>query len=274
MCQCRRASRRTGRQTALAARLINGIPTPHGRCIVRVSFAAVWPRQHRAVVPGALIPAVCLACRIPGMALLDRRPDSPAAFAIWLVSHTGRSLLPPARPPAYWERRRRSVISLCHWLPPIGISSPKRWRKTPIVPTSPSGASEQTKARPGSRKPGRAFDPPVHPRPGRSEQSKRRDAGLHLDKSMLETSRHVTSLGSGDDGPARPRELPSTACLSRRPPMPRRPSAGPRSSKSAAAQTWRRGTSSTSCTMLLADSRCSDTSCMGSASQQYHFQGG
>jgi hypothetical protein len=26
--------------------------------------------------------------------------------------------------------------------------------------------------------------------------------------------------------------------------------------------------------MLLADSRCSDTSCMGSASQQYHFQGG
>jgi hypothetical protein len=28
------------------------------------------------------------------MALLDRRLDSPAAFAIWLVSHTGRSLLP------------------------------------------------------------------------------------------------------------------------------------------------------------------------------------
>ena len=98
-------------------------------CIVRVRFAAVWPRQHRAVVLGALIPAVCLACRIPRMALLDRRLDLPAAFAIWLVSHTGRSLLPPAQPPAYWERRRRSVISLCHWLPPIGISSPKRWRK-------------------------------------------------------------------------------------------------------------------------------------------------
>ena len=168
-----------------------------GRCIVRVRFAAVWPRQHRAVVLGALIPAVCLACRIPRMALLDRRLDLPAAFAIWLVSHAGCSLLPPARPPAYWERRRRSVISLCHWLPPIGISSPKRWRKTSIVPTSPSGASEQTKARPGSRKPGRAFDLPVHPRSGRSEQNKRRDAGLHLDKSMLETSRPVTSLGSG-----------------------------------------------------------------------------
>jgi hypothetical protein len=101
-----------------------------------VRFAAVWPRQHRAVVLGALIPAVCLACRIPRMALLDRRLDSPAAFAIWLVSHAGCSLLPPARPPAYWERRRRSVISLCHWLPPIGISSPKRWRKTPIIATA------------------------------------------------------------------------------------------------------------------------------------------
>ena len=122
-----------------------------GRCIVRVRFAAVWPRQHRAVVLGALIPAVCLACRIPRMALLDRRLDSPAAFAIWLVSHAGCSLPPPARPPAYWERRRRSVISLCHWLPPNGISSPKSWRKTPIVPTRPSGASERTKARPGSR---------------------------------------------------------------------------------------------------------------------------
>ena len=66
-----------------------------------------------------------------------------------------------------------------------------------MIPTSPSGASGQTKARPGSRKPGRAFDPPVHPRPGRSEPSKRRDAGLHFDKSMLETPRHVTSLGSG-----------------------------------------------------------------------------
>jgi len=43
------------------------------------------------------------------MALLDRGLDSPAAFAIWLVSHAGRSLSPPAWPAAYWESRRRSV---------------------------------------------------------------------------------------------------------------------------------------------------------------------
>jgi len=120
-----------GRQTprglpSAIARRRSACSPPHrqrGRCIVRQSLAAVWPRQHRAVVLGALIPAVCLTCRIPRMALLDRRLDSSAAFAIWLVSHTGRSLLAPARPPAYWERRRRSVISLCHWLPPIGVSS-------------------------------------------------------------------------------------------------------------------------------------------------------
>jgi len=50
---------------------------------------------------------------------------------------------------------------------------------------------------PRKQEPGRAFDLPVHPRSGRSEQNKRRDARLHLDKSMLETSRHVTSLGPG-----------------------------------------------------------------------------
>jgi hypothetical protein len=84
-----------------------------GRCIVRVRFAAVWPRQHRAV----------------SIADLIRRRRSQSGLSVM-----------PAAP-----------ISLCHWLPPNGISSPKSWRKTPIVPTRPSGASEQTKARPGSR---------------------------------------------------------------------------------------------------------------------------
>ena len=58
-----------------------------------ISFEAVWPRQHRAVIPRAFIPAVFLARRMRREALLDRRLDPLAARAIWLVGHIGHSLL-------------------------------------------------------------------------------------------------------------------------------------------------------------------------------------
>ena len=49
---------------------------------------------------------------------------------------------------------------------------------------------------PRKQEPGRAFDPPVHPRSGRLEQNNG-EIRLHLDKSMPEASRRVRSLGSG-----------------------------------------------------------------------------
>src|SRR5260370_35597184 len=102
---------------ALASSLIDGLSTRHGRSHRWGKFEAVWPRQHRAVIPRTFIPAVLLARRIGREALLDRRLDPLAALAIWLVGHFGHSLLglrtyPIA--PDYWQHRPQSVSFLCH----------------------------------------------------------------------------------------------------------------------------------------------------------------
>jgi hypothetical protein len=66
--------------------------------------------------------------------------------------------------------------------------------------------------------PGRAFDLPVHPRSGRSEQSDRKTRGSACIRTLwhtstLEASRRVTSLGvrRGDKDPRDPKELSSTS---------------------------------------------------------------
>ena len=194
---------------------------------------------------------MCLACRIPRMALLDRRLDSPAAFAILLVSHAGRSLLPPpGRQPIGSAGADRLFLYV------IGC---RRWGRLSKELEEDADCPDQAfQAHLNKRRPapeagtGRAFDLPIHPRSGRSEQNKRRSARLHLDRSMLEASRHVTSLGPGV-----PMTDPRGQWSHHRRhayrdalQCPGGPRAGPRSSNSATAQTWRRGTSSTSCTML------------------------
>ena len=131
------------------------------------------------------------------MALLDRRLDSPAAFAIWLVSHAGRSLLPPPdRQPigsAGADRLFLYVIGCRR----SGSAQQRAGGRCRLSRPGLSGASEQTKARPGSRN----RDGPLTCRyiRGQVDRSKTNgeDARLHLDRSMLEASRHVTSLGPG-----------------------------------------------------------------------------
>jgi hypothetical protein len=167
---------RTGRKTAPAARLINGISTPPGRCIVRMSLAAAWHRQHRESRPGSTHPS-----RVPRTPHLETGPARSIAISIRRSGNLARQSYRPLPPPI----RLTTSLSGAH----------RSTGGNAGCPDQPSIASGQTKARPGSRNPGRAFDPPVHPRSGRWEQNKRTDAGLRLDRSTLETPRHVTSLG-------------------------------------------------------------------------------
>jgi hypothetical protein len=60
---------------------------------VAEGLESVGPRQHRAVILGAFIPAVFLARGMGREAVVDRRLDPLAALALRLVVHGSRSLL-------------------------------------------------------------------------------------------------------------------------------------------------------------------------------------
>jgi hypothetical protein len=72
---------------------------------------AVWPRQHRAVIARAFVPAVFLARRMRRDAVLDRRLDPLAAHAIRLVGHIGHSL--PGQAPREFLRLLPHKNSMC-----------------------------------------------------------------------------------------------------------------------------------------------------------------